>query len=59
MALPNLTGFIIMTNGFPAAKVSFPYRAWPQISEAFVPGLIGLTIDVTAKDVQAETIQET
>ena len=28
-----------MTNGFPAAKVSFPYKSWPQVNEAFMQDL--------------------
>ena len=48
MTLPNLEGFLKMSGqlpdamSLPAARVRFPYRTYPAVAEAFVPGAIAV-----------------
>ena len=37
MSLPKFHGFIIMTDGYPMAKIEFSYKGWPVVYEAFIP----------------------
>lgn len=36
MSLAKFHGFIIMTDGYPMAKIEFSYKSWPKVNEAFI-----------------------
>ncbi len=36
-SLPPLTGYLVFGNGFPIAKINYPYKKWEQKNEPFIP----------------------
>ncbi|KIE04069.1 hypothetical protein NF27_JX00020, partial [Candidatus Jidaibacter acanthamoeba] len=38
LSLPDLEGYLIMTGGYPIAKIKYDYKNWPALQESIFKG---------------------